>query len=217
MKSRSLILALVGVVALVGNCIAESLPNQPIEKLRFFDGSDLLTTTDAWSVEGDELVCSGAPYGYLVLSEKVQDYELSFEWTWDSAEGGNSGLLLHAIVGTSGFQTWPSCIEVQLQSGMAGDIFSIGQLVGFHGEGTVYVAPGAPVARLSRQGGKEKAADMWNAMKVVAKKDSLEVYLNGDLVNSITGVRPFFGAIALQSEGTPIRFRNITLTSLAED
>jgi len=193
---------------------AVNLPEGPLADLKFYAGTEALDPTEAWSMDGDELVCAGAPQGYLVLREVAGDYELSFEWRWDEPEGGNSGLLIHAVAGTSGFRTWPTCVEVQLKVGMAGDLYAIGQLVGFHGEGKVFVAPGVPVVRLSRSADAEKPASEWNAMRVVAREDEVDVYVNGQPVNRIHGVRPRLGAIALQSEGAPIRFRDITLRSL---
>ncbi len=162
-------------------------------------------------MEGEELVCSGAPRGYLVIAENVSDFTLSLEWKWEGVEGGNSGILVHALPGSSGFRTWPSSIEIQLQHGMAGDIYAIGQLPGFSGSGSVFVAPGVPVTRLDRKTTVDKEVGDWNSIKITSQSGELTVVVNGETVNHITHVHPSQGAIALQSEDTPIRFRNIVL------
>ncbi len=195
----------------LGHAATTTLPDKPIADLAFYDGETALNGADAWKVEGDELVCSGAPRGYLVLTEDIGDYTLSFEWKWDNEEGGNSGVLLHALPATSGFRTWPSSVEVQLQHGMAGDFYAIGQLPGFVGEGSMFVAPGVPVTRLDRKQTNEKPIGEWNAMELRAEGDVITVIVNGETVNEITKVKPAKGAIALQSEGSPIRFRKIEL------
>lgn len=190
---------------------AQILPQKPVAELAFFDGETPLNSSDAWSLDGEELVCTGKPRGYLVIADDVADFTLSLEWKWDNAEGGNSGVLIHALPGTSGFRTWASSIEVQLQKEMAGDIYAIGQLPGFVGEGSIFVAPGVPVVRLDRQATNEKPVGEWNQMEIICHGDEVTILVNGETVNAIKQVKPNRGAIALQSEGAPIRFRNIKL------
>jgi hypothetical protein len=50
---------------------------------------------------------------------------------------------------------------------------------------------------------------------VVDEGDTLTIWVNDEKVNQMTGVVPGAGTIGLQSEGTPIDFRKITLTPLA--
>ncbi|WP_309400093.1 3-keto-disaccharide hydrolase [Cerasicoccus maritimus] len=189
----------------------QTLPQGPLVELSFYDGEKQLDSGHAWTIEAGELVCSGKPRGYLILAENVSDYTLTLEWKWDSETGGNSGVLLHALPATSGFRTWPSSIEVQLQHGMAGDIYAIGQLPGFVGEGSMFVAPGVPVTRLDRKETADKPVGEWNTLEVIAQGAEMTVIVNGQTVNQISKVEPSKGAIALQSEGAPVRFRNIQL------
>ena len=53
-------------------------------------------------------------------------------------------------------------------------------------------------------------------MVVVCRGNEIVVKINGDLVNRATNTSVVEGAIALQSEGTPIEFRNVKLTPLAK-
>lgn len=51
-------------------------------------------------------------------------------------------------------------------------------------------------------------------MEIICQGDEIKVHVNGDLVNHATICSVTRGAIALQSEGAPVHFRNITLTPL---
>lgn len=203
--------AMLAVFPSFSNAEPKPLLHGPISDLAFYDGEQRLDATEAWSAENGELICQGAPRGYLVVAEDIGDYTLTFEWKWDNEEGGNSGVLIHALPGTSGFRTWASSIEVQLQKDMAGDIYAIGQLPGFTGEGAIFVAPGVPVVRLDRKTTAEKAIGEWNKMEIIAQGATVVVKVNDQIVNEIASVKPSRGAIALQSEGAPIRFRNLML------
>lgn len=54
----------------------------------------------------------------------------------------------------------------------------------------------------------------WNELVVVASGDKMTVYLNGTLVNEITGLRQTRGKIQLQSEGAEIFFRRVAIEKL---
>ena len=64
--------------------------------------------------------------------------------------------------------------------------------------------------------GSEKPLGEWNHMKIVCRGDDVKVFVNGDLVNHGMQCTLDEGAIALQSEGTPIEYRNIVLKPLAD-
>ena len=51
-------------------------------------------------------------------------------------------------------------------------------------------------------------------MEITCRGDEVTVKVNGDLVNHATKLSQFKGAIALQSEGTPIEFREVELNAL---
>lgn len=54
----------------------------------------------------------------------------------------------------------------------------------------------------------------WNEMKIVARGDSMETFVNGTLVNRQYNLKPTAGKIQLQSEGAEIFFRGITVKPL---
>ena len=62
----------------------------------------------------------------------------------------------------------------------------------------------------------EKPLGEWNHYECIAKGQSLEVFLNGVLVNRATDVKPFKGRIQIQSESAEIFFRRIDLIPLCD-
>lgn len=167
-------------------------------------GADPFNT---WSVRDGVIRCTGSPAGYLRTNEIFGDYELTVEWRWPGSSGGNSGVLLHV---QEGDLVWPKSIEAQLQHGSAGDIWVIG--------GTDFREhtnkDDRRVAKM--ESSSEKPLGDWNRYRIVCRGDLMELYVNGVLQNRATGCTVTRGCIALQSEGTPIEFRNITLRPLED-
>ena len=62
--------------------------------------------------------------------------------------------------------------------------------------------------------GAEKPLGEWNTMEITCRGNEIEVKVNGYLVNQAKSLSQQCGAIALQSEGTPIEYRNIKLAKL---
>jgi Domain of Unknown Function (DUF1080) len=58
----------------------------------------------------------------------------------------------------------------------------------------------------------EKPVGQWNTMVIEAVGRSIKVWVNGDLVNDGSDATADHGRIALQSEGSEVEFRKITLT-----
>jgi hypothetical protein len=165
------------------------------------------------------LRCSGSPAGYLRTNDSFgDDYHLSLEWAWEGERGGNSGVLLHVTQPDVLFG-WPQSMEVQLQSGSGGDFWVIGE------DQVDVKVPNMAERRAAKQEGDlhshrrirrlpleespERPVGQWNRMDIDLDGDRIRVWVNGRLVNEGSGLTVRTGAIALQSEGTPIRFRNV--------
>lgn len=61
----------------------------------------------------------------------------------------------------------------------------------------------------------ERPVGEWNTLECVAKGDSIDIYLNGVLVNQAIRVRPSEGRIQVQSEGAEMFIRKLDLIPLA--
>ncbi|MCP4807922.1 MAG: DUF1080 domain-containing protein, partial [Proteobacteria bacterium] len=208
------------------------------EPVALYDGSSLdhwnLHTEDA-SVRQEDVATvtdgvlhiAGSPYGYLQTERWFRDYALDLEWRWPDGEdgnprAGNSGVLVHTTAPFI-FYTWPRSLEVQLQSGSAGDFWVIGDGVDIRVENEAErrVEPVDGDLHSHRRirnltDDSERELGTWNHMRIEARGDELRVWVNDELVNHGTACTVSEGAIALQSEGTPVEFRDIQVTPLTE-
>ena len=201
-------------------------PVVPKEKIMLWNGRDftgwkLFTrepehdVTKTWSVANGVVRCVGKPAGYMRTEKDYADYLFHVEWRWPG-RGGNSGALVHM---SGPDKVWPKSLECQLASGNAGDFWLIG-------EGRRYLenietaehAKGGERVRDRRvtklKTSSEKPLAQWNAYDIICKDDWVVVLVNGVLQNVGTRCSVTSGKICLQSEGTPIEFRNIYIEPL---
>ena len=167
---------------------------------------------DVWSLKDGVLSCKGRPNGYIITKKKdFKDYKLEFDWRWPSGKGGNSGLLLHCSKPRE-MGIWCKSVEVQLKSGDAGDFWAIGTDLDVENEANRK----KDRRYVNLTDGTEKPIDQWNHMEVVCRGNEVVVKINNVLVNHGKNLDVRQGPIALQSEGTPIQFRNIKITPLGQ-
>ena len=62
----------------------------------------------------------------------------------------------------------------------------------------------------------EKPVGEWNTLECIALEDKISIFLNGQLVNEATDVKPKKGRIQIQSESSEIFFRRVELTPLVK-
>jgi hypothetical protein len=195
---------------------------------QLFDGQslsgwtfDVLDNSDPaaiWSVRDGIIHVAGRDHPKSVLrSEKsYANYELQFEWRWPG-EPGNSGCLVHCSTPRKR-NVWPKSLEVQLLDGKAGDFIFIGESVEVKPE-QVAVPPSpkhwSAGLRHNLTDDSENPAGQWNYMRLVVKGKTIEVYVNGALVNKGWNGSASEGAICLQAEEADIQFRNIRLRQLS--
>ncbi|MHC4517958.1 MAG: 3-keto-disaccharide hydrolase [Planctomycetota bacterium] len=191
--------------------------DQDDQTIALFNGRDFegwhmyLKDADAdpksvWEVRDGAIWCTGEPVGCLRTTKEYSDYRLVLEWRWPE-KPSNSGVLLR-MGGEE--KIWPMCMEAQLMHKRAGDIVGMGYDFNedkSKEDGFISYAP-----RLNDSNEKEPGG--WNTYEILCKGDTIELRVNGLLQNKATGVNVRKGYIGLQSEGSPIMFRNIKLTPL---
>ncbi len=155
-----------------------------------------------WLIQDGVLHCTGVPNGYILTQEDYSDYQLHVEWRWTD-KPTNSGVLLHV---TGEDKIWPKCIEAQLMYQNAGDFYAIG------GPSFTELKDGRRLEK--RHPSNETPPGEWNTYDIICAGDTITLYVNGLLQNQATGTSVSRGKIGLQSEGSPIEFRNITLTPI---
>ncbi|MED5329678.1 MAG: PVC-type heme-binding CxxCH protein [Planctomycetota bacterium] len=189
----------------------------PIE---LFNGKDLsgwtgVTTNsdvpldEVWQVEDGILICKGQPVGYLRTEALYESFELEVEWRFPAGgDPGNSGVLLR-VIGED--KVWPRSIEAQLHHRNAGDIWNIGD---FQMETDSNRTNGRRTVK--RQPSNERPLGEWNRYRITLDGSDLTLEVNGQVQNRASWCEEVPGFIALQSEGSEIHFRRVTLRPLTD-
>ncbi len=168
------------------------------------------------------LVSMGEPRGHLITDRSFSNYRLEVEYRF-SGKAGNCGVLVHASKPRALYDMFPQSIEVQMQSGDAGDFWCIGENIEVpdmvkrrpRGEGQAYGGGPQDARRiLNLTDGSEKPLGEWNRMVIECRGDEIKVWVNDDLVNAGFNSTASSGKIALQAEGTEVEFRKVELTPL---
>ena len=171
---------------------------------------------DVFSVRDGVIVCKGEPLGFIQTDQTFTNFKLTVEWRWaPGTTPGNSGVFLR-INGDP--KPLPRCIECQLKSGDAGDVY------GFHGmkiDGDkarrVEVKAhelGGDFVGVKKRFANENPPGQWNRYELSLVRGNLTVWVNGKQTNEASDCEVIAGPIGLQSEGGEIHFRNVQLVPL---
>lgn len=206
----------------------------PQGKFSLFNGKDLtgwhadVPEMDAnksarmpFIVRDGMLVSLGTPGGHLITDRLYENYRLEIEYRF-AAKPGNCGVLVHASKPRMLYGMFPQSLEVQMQSGDAGDFWCIGEDVtvpdmearrGPKSNWGVTEGKGRRVKNLTD--GTEKPLGEWNTMKIECLGASVKVWVNGVVVNEGSNCTARKGQIALQAEGAEVEFRKLLLSPLS--
>lgn len=183
-----------------------------------------------WSFQGNEIHCTGSPIGVMKTKQKFKNLELVVEWK-HLKEAGNSGVFLwaseEALTGLKKGSLPPGGIEVQIldtgytaayekSSGKKatwftchGDVFPVGK------------SKMKPFEPKSPDGSRSfprkelsKGAGEWNHYYVRAINGEVRLWVNGEEVSGGAECDPSSGYLCLESEGSPILFRNLRIREL---
>lgn len=171
-------------------------------------------------VKDGKLVSLGSPGGHLITNASYENYRLVAEYRF-SAQPGNCGVLVHASTPRRLYGMFPQSMEVQMQSGDAGDFWCIGEditvpnMVARRGPKENWGVDGDKNRRIQNlTNGSEKKLGDWNRMIIECRGRKVTVWVNGDLVNMGFNCTVDKGQIAVQAEGSEVEFRKLVLTPL---
>jgi hypothetical protein len=168
------------------------------------------------------LVSLGTPPGHLLTDASYRDYRLEVEYRFPG-KGGNCGVLVHASKPRALYKMFPQSIEVQMQSGDAGDFWCIQENIEVpdmetrrpRKEGETWGGAEGDARRiLNLTDGSEKPLGEWNTMVIEARGRGIKVWVNGDVVNDGKNATTDHGRIAIQAEGTEVEFRKLVIGPL---
>jgi hypothetical protein len=171
-------------------------------------------------VRDGRLATLGEPRGHLITDASFRDYRLEVEYRFPG-KPGNAGILIHASTPRALYAMFPRSIEVQMESGNAGDFWCIVEDItvpdmetrrGPRSDWGITEGKGRRIRNLTD--GSERPLGDWNRIVVEALGREVKVWVNGTLVNHGTNATADRGQIALQSEGAPVEFRTVTLTPI---
>lgn len=172
----------------------------------------------AFVVRRGMLVSLGEPRGHLISDSSYRDYRLDVEYRFPG-KPGNAGVLVHASTPRALYRMFPKSIEVQMESGNAGDFWCIVEDIRVpdmerrRGPPATWGVTEGKARRIANlTDGSERPTGEWNHMVIEAVGRSIRVWVNGDLVNDGTDATADHGRIALQSEGAEVEFRKLLLT-----
>lgn len=222
---------LILVVALC-SCTSKTEQSQPISLI---NGTDLTgwhvdvpamdtnpDTLNPFIIRNGMLVSLGTPGGHLITDSVYQNYRLEVEYRF-AGTPGNCGVLIHSSTPRALYGMFPASLEVQMQSGDAGDFWCIIEDI---------TVPDM----LTRRGPKEswggtadknrniknlsdtseKPVGEWNTMVIECLGTEVKVWVNHDVVNHGTECTASKGQIALQAEGSEVEFRKVEITPIVK-
>lgn len=184
---------------------------------------------DTWSWKDGIAHCTGRPTGILRAKNLYTNFELVVQWR-HLRSAGNSGVFVWGTeesVNALKPGQLPQGIEVQvLDHGYAeqyekrqkkksdwftthGDVFPTG---------ASKMTPFPPVAPNGKRSfpskNLSKGVGEWNHYYVRCINGEVRLWVNGEEVSGGTGCEPRTGVLALESEGSPVEFKNIRIRVL---
>jgi len=184
---------------------------------------------DTWSWKDGVAHCTGKPTGVIRSQKQYKNFELVAEWR-HLKSAGNSGIFVWTIPASlEGLKpgALPQGIEVQvLDHGYAeqyekntkkkpdwfttnGDVFPVGK---------AKMTPFPPVSPNGQRSfptkNLSKGAPEWNHYHISAVDGVVKLSVNGEQVSGGKDITPATGYLCLESEGSPVEFRNIRIKEL---
>lgn len=194
------------------------------------DFENVNTDDDTWTWKGGEVYCTGRPVGVMKTKTQYTNFELVAEWR-HLKSAGNSGIFVwasaEALAEVKRDALPRSGIEVQvLDHGYTeqyekstgkkpdwfttnGDVFPVGQ------------SKMTPFPPLSPNGSRSfprkqlsKGINEWNHYYVRGINGEVRLWVNGEEVSGGSNCEPRSGFLCLESEGSPVEFKNIKIRVL---
>jgi hypothetical protein len=171
----------------------------------YVDGADVNPAT-VYKLNNGILRIEGQPFGFIRTNKTYENFVLIAQWRWVGT-ASNSGIFLFT---QEELRNWPHAIEVQLRAGRAGELTFPGGSSLENSE----VVDGRRRPIPLRHDSSEKPEGEWNTAVITAMNGNLSVVINGVLQSEGIGAVNKSGHIALQSEGGPLEFRNVLVTTI---
>ena len=168
---------------------------------------------ETWQATNGIIACTGQPIGELRTTRMYQNFIFELEWRHLKPKG-NAGVFVWADALTATGQPFHRGVEVQVLDGLESEWYT--------SDGDVFPIHGARLTPLHGWGGdrafpvtrRMRPSPDWNHYRITCIDGSLSHAVNGQVVTRGVQGSPRKGYICLESEGSPIEFRNLRIQEL---
>ena len=168
-----------------------------------------------WTVKDGMIHCTGKPIGELRTTRMYENFILEVEWRHLKPRG-NAGIFVWADAYPAKGQPFHRGVEVQVLEN------AYGNTRGYSTHGDIFPIHGARMTPINGRGGsrafpienRSKPSPEWNHYRVVCNNGDISLAVNGKVVTQGKASWPRKGYICLESEGSPVQFRNLKLKEL---
>jgi hypothetical protein len=201
---------------------------------RALSGNDFVNVNckpGTWTWKGGHAFCTGDPVGVIRMKHPIKNFEMVCEWM-HKKHAGNSGVFAWASQVSidklaAGRGNLPDGIEFQVldlgyetnwqkKKGKPSNWFTS------HGDvfptGPAKMKPFMPVAPNGKRSFPTKrltkGINKWNHYYIRAINGEVRLWVNGEEVSGGTACDPAEGYLCLESEGSPVEFKNIRIRLL---
>jgi hypothetical protein len=173
---------------------------------------------ETWSVEDGVVHCTGKPIAALRTRRQYENFILELEWR-HLRESGNAGIFLWASPISAPGQPFLRAIEAQVLDHGYG---KGKENASFTTHGDMFAIHGSTMEPHGRSRGmrsypsedRSKGSPEWNHYRIVAYNGVLRLSVNGQEVSGGSECNFRKGYIGLESEGSPVEFRNVRIIEL---
>ncbi len=183
---------------------------------------------ETWTFTKNGIQCTGTPVGVIKSKKLYTNFEMVLEWK-HLKSAGNSGVFVWTPPASLNIKPGqlPQGIEVQIldlgyaerytkNTGKKPDWFtSHGDVFPVKASQMTPFPPVAPNGKRSFPSKNlTKGVGQWNHYYIRAINGEVRLWVNGEEVSGGTNCDPKTGHMCLESEGSPIEFRNLRLREL---
>jgi 3-keto-disaccharide hydrolase len=184
-----------------------------------FNGKDLTgwfninCAPGTWRAEDGMIRCTGFPTGQMRTDRMYENFVLDVEWRHLKPKG-NAGIMVWADGVTAPGVPFCRAVEVQVLDGREDDWYT--------SDGDVFPIHGATMKPENARGGmrafptepRAKPSPEWNHFRISCTGGTIRLAVNGKIVTQGHECSLRKGYICLESEGSPVDFRNLWIKEL---
>lgn len=170
---------------------------------------------ETWSVVDGMIHCNGQPTGALRTPRQYENFILELEWR-HLKPAGNAGIFIWASPLAAPGVPFLRSIEVQVLDhgyGNTADHTTHGDVFAIHGSSMKPFAPSKGMRSFPTEQ-RSKPSPEWNHYRITCQDGTIRLAVNGKEVSGGSDCGWRKGYIGLESEGSPVDWRNLRIKEL---